>query len=70
MTNEKQNEERFRGRLARRGFLLRKSRSRTPEHLGYGGYLIMDVATNSVVAGAWPYAFSMDIGDVEAFMAE
>jgi len=54
-------------RLARTlGFALRKSRARNPELLSFGGFMLIDLDTNTVVAGAHPYAFSLTLEEAEA----
>ena len=56
-------------RLARSmGFSLTKSRSRTPESLEFGGYMISDPFMNAVVVGGHPWAFSLDLDEAEAWL--
>src|SRR5690349_17077676 len=54
---------RLRRTLRKHGLYLAKSRSRTPEVPGYGGYWVVD-DTNRVVFGAHPYAFSASLTDI------
>ncbi len=68
MTEEKVLENRVRRALDRRGLVLHKSRRRDPRAIDFGGYMIVDAATNSVVAGASPVAFSLTLADVEAWL--
>ncbi len=70
MTEEKVMENRFRRALARRGYSLQKSRRRDPRALDYGGYMIIDPGTNSVIAGGSPREFSMSLSEVEAWLAQ
>lgn len=65
---EKVRENRMRRVAARRGLHLEKSRGRDPGALGYGGYMIVDVAGNYVVAGASPYGFALDLDGVEKYL--
>jgi len=50
------------------GFSLTKSRSRTPESLEFGGYMISDPFMNAVVVGGHPWAFSLDLDEAEAWL--
>jgi hypothetical protein len=57
-------------RLARRaGLALRKSRSRNPKDPGFGGYMLIDPSLNCAVAGADPFAFSLDFHGAAAELA-
>jgi hypothetical protein len=51
VTEEKIRENRLRRAADRRGWQLRKSRRRDPWARDYGRYWLIDVDTNSVVAG-------------------
>lgn len=51
------------------GLTLTKSRSRSPELPGYCGYMIVDQRANFVVAGADPFAFSVDLDEVCNWLA-
>jgi len=42
------SETAVRKRAARQGLALRKSRSRTPEHPNYGGFIVMETAMNVI----------------------
>jgi hypothetical protein len=61
---------RFRRILARRGMSLVKSKRRNPQAFDYGGFMIVDISTNAVVAGADPLPFCMSIDDVEAWLKD
>lgn len=66
---DRRKEARCRRRLRAQGYLLKRSRSRSPEAPNYGGYMIVD-ARNNVVAGGGPIAFGMGIDAVEAWLNE
>jgi hypothetical protein len=52
-------------RIARKaGLAIRKSRSRTLEVPGYGGYMIVDPFNNTVVAGAYPHGYSLTLEEI------
>lgn len=68
MTEEKIRENRFRRMLDRRGFSLARSRRRDPQAIDFGGYMIVDASTNTVVAGGSPFAYSMSLDDVGAWL--
>ena len=70
MTEEKIMENRLRRALDRRGLQLQKSRRRDPRAIDFGGYMIVDPATNTAVAGSAPIAFAMSLADVEAWLKD
>jgi hypothetical protein len=39
-----------------------------PRALDFGGYMIIDAATNHIVAGATPNAFNLTLDDVEKYL--
>ena len=49
--SEKIRENRLRRMADRQGLRLVKSRRRDPRAVDYGGYMLVDIATNAVVAG-------------------
>jgi hypothetical protein len=49
--SEKIRENRLRRMAERQGLALRKSRRRDPRAIDYGGWMIVDAFTNTVVAG-------------------
>jgi hypothetical protein len=62
-------EQRLRRMADRQGLALRKSARRDPRAIDYGGYMLVDLATNSVVAGTGALGrphWSLD--DVEAYL--
>lgn len=62
-------EQRARRAAKRQGLALDKSPTRDRRAFEYGRFHVYDVATNGVVAGAWPCNYSMDLEDVEGFLA-
>lgn len=69
MTEEdKVRANRLRRAAARQGLQLIKSRRRDPRALDYGGWMITELSTNTVVAGATPREFSMSLDDVERYL--
>jgi hypothetical protein len=69
--NDKIRENRLRRALSRAGYQLMKSRARDPRDLTYGGYQIINVQINGLVAGhghaGRGYALTLD--DAEAWYA-
>ena len=63
-------ESRLRGRLSRRGFAMQRCRARNPQVPGFGLYRISDPYRNAVVAGGHSLDFSLNLDDVEAFLAD
>lgn len=68
MSTNKVRENRLRRLLSRRGYRLVKTRRRDPAARDYARFLIIDTTTNGVVAGAQPFAFSLTMDDVEAWL--
>ena len=69
-TQEKVWENRLRRMAHRQGYQLRKSRRRDPRAVSYGGYMVVDSDHNFVVAGSSPFAYSMDLKDVESWLTD
>lgn len=67
---EKREEDRLRSALARRGYLLRKNRRRTPEVYGYGGYMIINARYNAIVAGGNPWPYSLTLDEVAEWLSD
>jgi hypothetical protein len=63
----KVRENRARRAAARQGFAIVKSRRRDPNAIDFGGYMIVDPSTNSVVLNCAPVGLS--IQDVEEFLS-
>lgn len=69
MTEEdKVRANRLRRAAARQGLQLIKSRRRDPRALDFGGWMIVEISTNKVVAGATPREYSMSLDDVESYL--
>lgn len=66
--NLKVRENRIRRMAERQGLLLQKSKRRDPKAIDYGGYMLVDARTNSVVLGSTSFAFSADLDEVEAHL--
>jgi hypothetical protein len=62
-------EARARDRAREAGLKLVKNRSRDPDNLTYGGFMLIDPQINAVVAGGEPVPFFLDIDDVESWLA-
>jgi hypothetical protein len=72
MTTEKTRENLARRQLDRMGYKLMRSRARDQRDITFGGYQIVDLETNGLVAG-WGNAnrgFALDLEGVEAWVAE
>jgi hypothetical protein len=65
---DKITESRLRRMAARQGLRLMKSRRRDPDAYDFGGYMLVDLDTNSAVAGSDPLPFSLTIQDVTAYL--
>jgi hypothetical protein len=55
---------------ARQGLRLDKSRRRDPRAIDYGGYMIIELSTDTVTAGGQPRPYSLNIDDVERYLTE
>jgi hypothetical protein len=69
-SDEQRLEARLRRLAAKHDLMLVKNRSRTPEHPTYGGFMICEVWTRGVVAGAHPIEFCFTLDDVKDYLAE
>lgn len=67
--DDKRRENRARRKARRQGFRLIKSRSRSPEHYNFGGFVLVD-CNGFVEAGGNPHEFAMKLEDVERFLAD
>ena len=65
MSTENNMERKLRRRLASMGYQLRKSRVRNTNIDDYGGYMIVDIFTNSIECGQ---RFDMTLEDVCSFV--
>jgi hypothetical protein len=52
------------------GLALRKSRARDPRRMDFGRYRVVNVERDYVVAGGFPYGYSLDLGAVEEVLEE
>jgi|SRR5690348_13327506 hypothetical protein len=56
-------------RLAtREGYVLRKSRCRTPEDPSYGGFMLIEPQRNFAVVGVHPQPFSADLEEIHDWL--
>jgi hypothetical protein len=67
---DKRREDRLRRVAARMGLALRKSRARDPMRMDFGRYRIINVETDYVVAGRFPYGYTLDLDAVEDVLEE
>lgn len=67
---EAARESRLRSRARRQGYRLRKSRSRTPEHLDWQTFGLVDAESNFVVAGSQGSGLGLSLDDVERILAD
>jgi len=66
----KVRENRLRRMAERQGMRLLKSRRRDSRALDYGGYMLVDLRTDAVVAGGSPTPFFLDMDEVEAWLTK
>ena len=70
MATSKARETRLRNTADRRGYRLKKSRSRDPEAIDFGRYALVDARTggtvNPAIANRWVCSWTLD--DVEAWL--
>jgi hypothetical protein len=68
-TAEKVRENRLRRMAGRQGLELKKSRTRDPRAYQYGGYMLVDIDLNAVVAGTEVgLGYELTLDDVEAYL--
>jgi hypothetical protein len=67
---DKVRENRLRRMAQRQGLRLVKSRLRDPRAIGYGGYMLVDAAMNTVVCGEIDSAQALDLDEVEAYLSQ
>ena len=65
----KVRENRLRRAAERQGLQLQRSRRRDRLAIDFGGYMLIDVIGNFVVAGGSPRPFSMSLDQVETWLA-
>jgi hypothetical protein len=66
----KKYETQLRRAAAEMGLALRKSRARDPDRMDYGLYRIEDPETGCVVAGRFPYGYTLELDDVADVLEE
>ncbi|MFB0875342.1 MULTISPECIES: hypothetical protein [unclassified Sphingobium] len=64
----KVRENRLREAAKRQRAFLKKSRTRDPRAIDYGGYMLVEGDSNSVLVGAEPYPFSADLDEIETWL--
>lgn len=69
-SSEAAREKRLRKLVQKRGYALKKNRSRTRDHPGYGKFMIVDRNINAPVAGHTPSLYSYDLDQVDAWLAQ
>lgn len=69
-TADKTRENRLRAAAKRQGYLILKSRSRDPRAAGYGGWMIVNLRSNSVEAGEIDSPRAMSLDDVEKWLTD
>ena len=69
-TEEKRQEARLRRMAAGMGLALRKSRTRDPMRMDFGRYRIEDIENGCVVAGRFPYGYTLGLYDVAEVLEE
>lgn len=67
---DKRREARLRRIAAGMGLALRKSRTRDAGRMDYGRYRIVDVKNDCVVAGRFPYGYTLDLDAVDEVLEE
>jgi len=66
----KQRETQLRRVAAGMGLVVRKSRARDPERMDFGRYRVEDVKNDCVVAGRFPYGYTLSLDDVDEVLEE
>jgi len=67
---EKSREARLRRVAADMGLALRKSRTRDPARMDFGCYRVVKSETGDIVAGRFPYGYSLSLDAVEEVLDE
>jgi hypothetical protein len=63
-------ESRVRARARRQGLRVAKSRSRTPEVIGYGTYMLIDRDTRFVVSYGLSSGYGLSLEEIEEQLAK
>ncbi|WP_448150020.1 hypothetical protein [Labrys miyagiensis] len=66
--DEKVRENRIRRAAERQGMQLQKSRRRDPRAIDFGGYMLVDASSNTLILGGSPYAYSASLDEVETYL--
>lgn len=61
-------ENKLRRAAERQGLRLAKSRRRDERAVDYGGYMLIDAATNTAIVGGSPYSYSADLDQIEEWL--
>jgi hypothetical protein len=69
-STDEAREKRLRKQVQKRGYLLRKFRSRTPGHQSYGKFMIVNPAINGAVAGHEPFPYSLNLDQVDSWLEQ
>ena len=69
-TAERRREARLRRMAAGMGLALRKSRTRDACRMDFGCYRIVDGESERVIAGRFPYGYTLDLDAVEEVLDE
>ncbi len=67
---QRRREARLRRLASSMGLALRKSRARDASRMDFGCYKIISVRGNYVVAGGFPYTYSLSLDEVAAVLEE
>jgi hypothetical protein len=68
-TMEEMSESAVRHRAKRSGFIVRKSRTRNPDAIDYGGFTLID-DRNVVVLGGGSFPHSSDLGEIADWLMD
>ena len=68
--DDKRREARLRRVAAGMGLALRKSRTRETSRMDYGLFRVVDVKNDCVVAGRFPFGYTLDLDAVEDVLNE
>jgi hypothetical protein len=61
-------ENRLRRMAERQGYRLEKSHRRDPRAIGFERYMLVDPATNAVIIGGSPFAYSATLDEIAEFL--
>jgi hypothetical protein len=61
-------EARLRSRARRKGWVIRKARVRSLDGGGRGGYMLVNVETDSVLIGDAGFPYSATLADIEQYL--